>query len=56
LTLEASYRYLTHPLFTHPLPCQAAAKEGKRAAELAAALAPHLKKSLLYEVESSGLK
>lgn len=35
---------------------QAAAKEGKRAAELAAALPARLKRSLLYEVESSGLR
>ena len=41
------------------LPCsaaQAAAKEGKKAAELAAALPPRLRRSLLFEVESSGLK
>lgn len=35
---------------------QAAAREGRRAAELAAALPAHLKRSLLFEVESSGLK
>ncbi|KAI3424282.1 hypothetical protein D9Q98_009837 [Chlorella vulgaris] len=34
----------------------AAAKEGKKAAELATALPPHLHRSLLFEVESSGLK
>ncbi|EFN51587.1 hypothetical protein CHLNCDRAFT_140100 [Chlorella variabilis] len=34
----------------------AAAKEGKKAAELAAALPPRLRRSLLFEVESSGLK
>ncbi|PRW20386.1 oxysterol-binding -related 5 isoform X2 [Chlorella sorokiniana] len=32
------------------------AAEGKRAEELAAALPPHLRHSLLFEVESSGLK
>ena len=32
------------------------AQEGKRAEELAAALPPHLRRSLLYEIESSGLK
>jgi hypothetical protein len=37
-------------------PAQAAAREGKKAGELAAALPAHLRKSLLYEVESSGLK
>lgn len=37
-------------------PVQAAAKEGKKAAELATALPPHLHRSLLFEVESSGLK
>ncbi|KAL4431495.1 hypothetical protein ABPG75_006751 [Micractinium tetrahymenae] len=34
----------------------AAGREGKHAAELAAALPAHLKRSLLFEVESSGLK
>lgn len=38
------------------LPLLCAAQEGKRAEELAGALPPRLRHSLLYAVESSGLK